>query len=168
MSVIIRSLTQDDAFQMRELRLLALKTDASAFGASYEEESKKPLSFFENRCTSTQDKILFGAFDDQTLVAITNIVREAGLKVRQHASIYAVYTHPDYRGRGISKSLLNKCIDTARQWQGVEYLQLGVATNNLPALTLYQQVGFKVWGTQSSALRVNGEDIDEHYMALKL
>lgn len=168
MSITIRPLTKADAPAMRELRLMGLKTDAFAFGASYETESKEPLSFFEDRCETTETKVFFGAFENKHLVGLTSIVRETAPKYRHHANIYAVYTHPDFRGRGISKALLRASIDQAYRWQDVEYLQLGVATNNDAAIRVYESAGFKVWGTQESALRVDGVDYDEHYMALKL
>lgn len=168
MSFSIRELTLDDAPQMRELRLLGLKTDSFAFGASFETESLQPLSFFESRCTSSYGKVLFGGFVDGQLVALTNLVREQGLKSNHHASIYAVYTHPNFRGRGISKALLTEAIHTAKNWPGLEFVQLGVATNNAAAIRVYEQAGFKTWGTQTSALCVDGKYIDEHYMALDL
>jgi ribosomal protein S18 acetylase RimI-like enzyme len=168
MSFSIRTLTPDDAKAMRALRLMGLQTDAYAFGASYETESQEPLSFFESRCTPNDTNAFLGAFQDQQLVALTSIVRETAPKYRHHAGIYAVYTHPDFRGQGLSRGLLEKAIAITKSWDGVEYLQLGVATTNVAAIHLYESVGFKTWGTQESALRVDGVDYDEHYMALKL
>jgi RimJ/RimL family protein N-acetyltransferase len=168
MTFSIRELNPDDAPQMRELRLLGLQTDSFAFGASYETESLQPLAFFESRCTSSDGNVLFGAFVEEELVAITSIVREQGLKTKHHAGIYAVYTHPNFRGQGISGALLRKAINTAKEWQGLEFIQLGVATNNPAAIAVYKKAGFKTWGTQEAALMVNGEYFDEHYMALDL
>lgn len=164
----LRPLTAADAEAMRQLRLLGLKTDAGAFGASYETESQQPLSFFEERCRRRDDKVFFGGFVDNQLVALCSIVREKAPKCRHHASIFAVFTHPDFRGRGLSKALLQRCIEQAREWQGVDYLQLGVATGNRAALQMYQQAGFEIWGTMPAALRVDGVDYDEHCMSLKL
>lgn len=164
----IRALTISDAEAFRELRLLALKQDAPAFGASFETESKQPLSFFQDRCSATENKVVFGAFHDEQLIAITSVIRETAPKCRHYASIFSVYTHPSYRSQGHSRRLLTTCIDQAKRWSGVDYLQLGVATTNQAALSLYQQAGFCIWGTLPAALRVEGQDIDEHGMVLKL
>lgn len=153
---------------MRELRLLGLQTDAFAFGASYEFESNQPIAFFEDRCALTDNSAFYGAFSADRLVGLMSLVRETSEKTKHHASIYAVYTHPDFRGQGVSSKLLRACIDHARSLIGVEYIQLGVATNNAPAIKVYEKAGFKTWGTMKSALRVDGIDIDEHMMALKL
>ncbi|EAR09836.1 GNAT family N-acetyltransferase [Reinekea blandensis] len=163
-----RTLTESDAQGFRKLRLLALKQVPRAFGASYETESAQPLSFFQDRCKTTVDKITFGAFYQGNLISISSLVREMAPKCRHYASIFSVFTHSDFRGQGLSKHLLSQCIQQARQWAGVDYLQLGVATDNAAALAVYQQAGFQIWGTLPAALRVNGEDINEHCMVLRL
>lgn len=147
---------------------MGLKSDPWAFGASWETESQQPLSFFQDRCSQTDSKVFFGGFVDGYLVALSSIVRETNPKCHHHANIFAVFTHPDFRRQGLSKALLNRCIEQAKQWPGVEYLQLAVASNNEAALKVYQQAGFTVWGTMPSALRVDDTDYDEHCMALKL
>ncbi len=168
MTFDIRPLTKHDAQAMRSLRLMGLETDSFAFGASYETESLQPLSFFENRCIKTSTKTLFGAFIGGRLVGLTSIVRQESLKANHYAGIYAVYIHPDVRGRGISSALLNTAIQQAKSWQGVEFLQLGVATTNQAAIHVYQKAGFKIVGTMPCALKVEGVDYDEHLMVLDM
>jgi len=168
MSLLIRPLECKDAEAMRALRLLGLQTDAYAFGASYDHEREQPLSFFQDRCTPTDGKVFFGAFFKNQLVGLMSLVRETNPKTCHHANIYAVYTHPDYRGQGIAKKLLAQVIETAQSWTGLRYLQLGVAARNAAALAVYEQAGFVTWGTMESALRVDGVDYDEHFMSLDL
>lgn len=163
-----RALTESDANAFRDLRLHGLKKDPRAFGASYETESVRSLTFFRDRCTATSDKAVFGAFDDDCLIAISSVVREMAPKCRHYASIFSVYTHPDYRAQGLSSRLLALCIQRARSWPGLDFLQLGVATDNTAALTLYQRAGFQICGTLPAALRVDGEDVDEHILFLRL
>ena len=168
MSFTIRQLTIDDAAKMRDLRLLGLKTDPHAFGAAYETESKQPLTFFEKRCEDTDTQVMLGAFMENKLVALTSIVREIGLKTRYYAGIYAVYTHVDFRGIGISSALLKAAIDHAKTWQGVEFIKLSVTSTNITAFRIYQQAGFKQVGTLPRALREGDQYYDEHLLVLDL
>ena len=168
MHFAVRVLTEKDAQAMRTLRLHGLKNDAFAFAASFAVEAQQPLSFFEQRCTEPDSTAFFGAFVEDNLVGITSIVRESSPKTQHYAWVHAVYTHPDYRAFGVSTSLLDAVIYHAKSWQGVDFLQLGVATINSAAIHIYQKAGFKPWGTQPSALRVEGTDYDELHMILDI
>lgn len=164
-----RPFSPTDAPAMQSLRLEGLKTDAYAFGSSYQEEVTKPSEHWVARCTPNENSVCFGAFTEEgEAVAMLALVRETSLNARHHANIYSVITRQSHRGQGHSKRLLTMAIEQAKAWDGMEWLQLGVAVDNIPALTLYQKAGFKTWGTMKSALRVDGRDIDEHLMALKL
>jgi N-acetylglutamate synthase-like GNAT family acetyltransferase len=50
--------------------------------------------------------------------------------------------HKDYQGKGISKLLMDRCIDTAKI-QGVSGLYLYSSTKLKTALSLYEKYGFK-------------------------
>jgi GNAT superfamily N-acetyltransferase len=50
--------------------------------------------------------------------------------------------HKDYQGKGISKLLMDRCIDTARR-QGTSGLYLYSSTKLKAALSLYEKYGFK-------------------------
>ena len=43
-------------------------------------------------------------------------------------------------------------------------VHLGVAADNLPALRLYRQAGFELYGTDPRFMKVDGRYIDEHLM----
>jgi RimJ/RimL family protein N-acetyltransferase len=47
-------------------------------------------------------------------------------------------------------------------------LHLGVVCSNTRAFTLYESLGFSVYGTDKEALYVNGEYLDEYLMSKKL
>jgi ribosomal-protein-alanine N-acetyltransferase len=56
--------------------------------------------------------------------------------------ILALATHPDYRGRGIARQLLDHVLDVARQ-TGCSLATLEVRRSNVPAIKLYERAGFK-------------------------
>jgi ribosomal protein S18 acetylase RimI-like enzyme len=59
----------------------------------------------------------------------------------QHWYIANVATHPDYRGRGLARTLVGAALDRIRT-QGGRYAQLHVRADNDPAYRLYRSLGF--------------------------
>ncbi|MDD2702123.1 MAG: GNAT family N-acetyltransferase [Sideroxydans sp.] len=62
---------------------------------------------------------------------------------RRTAFITSVSVLPAWTGKGIASTLLAQCISHVRD-QHMQLLQLEVASNNLPALKLYEKHGFVV------------------------
>ncbi|MBC7742610.1 MAG: hypothetical protein H7061_10460 [Bdellovibrionaceae bacterium] len=46
----------------------------------------------------------------------------------------------------------------------VELIQLSVEANNLAARKLYESRGFKCWGTEPKAMRMDGQYYDDCHM----
>ena len=69
---------------------------------------------------------------------------------------------------GLGTALLSAAIEFARSLPGVTHLHLSVSATAVPALRLYQRMGFVIWGTEEAALQVDGVFIDTHYMVLRL
>lgn len=53
-----------------------------------------------------------------------------------------MYIVPEFRGRGLGKTLLATSLARARQMQGLEEIQLIVAGHNHEAVGLYERCGF--------------------------
>jgi ribosomal protein S18 acetylase RimI-like enzyme len=79
---------------------------------------------------------------DQRLVSIAGIhVYSARYRV---AALGNITTHPDYRGRGCARTVtasLCQCLAGS-----VDFIGLNVKCTNLPALSLYQSLGFRITG----------------------
>lgn len=67
-----------------------------------------------------------------------------GLGVREGAyvGLFDIITHPDQRGKGYGKTLVNTLLHKARE-DGASIGYLQVAANNPPALNLYHSIGFR-------------------------
>ncbi len=61
---------------------------------------------------------------------------------RRRGFIQDVFTHPDYRRRGIARRLVETLLDWLREEQ-VETVELTVATNNAEAIRLWESLGFR-------------------------
>ncbi len=60
----------------------------------------------------------------------------------KYAYLGFMYTHSDYRGKGIN----SKIIDTLKEWavqQSLYEIRLTVYQDNLPAIAAYEKAGFK-------------------------
>ena len=70
-------------------------------------------------------------------------------------------------GRGVGRGLLEE----AKRWavaHGVHRLELTVMAHNHRAIRLYERTGFSIEGRRSECLLIDGQFIDELYMAMVL
>lgn len=149
----------------RKLRLKALREFPEAFVASYEEEVEQPDSFFLEKLTG--DTSFYGAFLDGQLIGMISFMQSSLLKMNHKAHIGSVYVAKQARGNKVGKELLNEMIECAKE-RGVEQLQLVVASTNKKAKQLYESLGFKRFGFEQKALKVDGMYINEEHMALEV
>jgi [ribosomal protein S18]-alanine N-acetyltransferase len=71
--------------------------------------------------------------------------------------ILAIATHPDYRGRGIARQLLDHVLDVARE-TGCSLATLEVRRSNVPAIKLYERAGFKIVHVRTRYYQDDDED----------
>jgi len=170
--MLIRKLTEADAQAFKNIRLRGLQDHPAAFGSSYEDELKRPLSRTIERIQGGSDpanNFLLGAFEDGLgLVGTVGFSREQGLKSQHRAYITSVYTIPEVRGRGVAKALMNELIGLARRMPDLEQLLLGVGAANTVARNLYLGLGFEIYGLERRALKIGDQYIDEELMVLWL
>lgn len=73
------------------------------------------------------------------------------------AHVTTIAVHPDFRGRGLGKMLMNTLIDYARE-QGADTMVLEVRPSNIPALNLYKSLGFRNIGWRKNYYIETRED----------
>jgi ribosomal protein S18 acetylase RimI-like enzyme len=93
----------------------------------------KPGPFLENTIAFGG---YFGFFVDGKLVSMAGTRLAAG----PYTEVSAVCTHPDFVGRGLAQRVLPHVLNYVQQQGQIPYLQL--YPDNLPALRLYQRLGF--------------------------
>ena len=75
----------------------------------------------------------------------------------EEVHILNLATHPEFRKLGIASSLLLFVLDFAYKKGGIIYL-LEVREANQAAVSLYQKMGFAVWGIRKKYYADTGED----------
>lgn len=164
----VRRLTESDAIPFRALRLEGLKGSPTAFGSSYEESERRPLSAFAERLKPTEHSAVFGAFGGDHLVGTVGVYRESGLKQQHKAVLWGMYVTSGARRTGVGRRLVSTALDAARAMRGVLQVKLAVEGTNLAASALYRSFGFEEYGRERRALRVGAEFYDVVLMVLNL
>lgn len=160
----IRPLAAADAPAYRALRLSALADTPAAFGASHREEAAQPLDWFAARITPQPPSRVYGAFQENALIGLAGFLAYHGEKKRHIGLLWGVYLAPAGRGRGIAAALVEAVIAHAREH--VLLLHADVGVDNQPARRLYERLGFRSYGIQPKALRIDGAFHDEAMLAL--
>lgn len=155
----IRRLTEDDVEAYREIRLEMLKLSPEAFGEAYEDAVNKNLDLYKERLIKSA---VFGAFDKQNLCATAGFFIQDGSKSAHKAFLWGVYVQSKYRGNGLSHLLVEQVITNLPST--VEIIQTGVVQNNVSAIKTYKKAGFKKWGLEEKALKMNNQYYDEIHM----
>ena len=74
------------------------------------------------------------------------------LSVLDEGQITNIATHPDYRRRGLGAAVLEALLAEARA-RGLAFVTLEVRESNVPAIALYQKLGFKTVGRRPGFYR---------------
>ena len=105
------------------------------------DDSKESLDFFFEK-TVSPDRVL-AAFDDgKPVSALYMLESEIIINKKAYSAyyIYAVCTHPDFRGKGLMKSLFEEVFRVARG-RGIDYLFLVPEEDYL--FNIYHKLGFE-------------------------
>lgn len=163
---LIRPLAPADAAAYRALRLRGLREHPEAFTSSHEEDVQQPLQVAEARLASAR-VTFWGAFRGGELYGIVGLDREPRAKNRHKATVVGMYVAPEASGQCFGAKLLDALIAQARA-EGLESLLLTVTEGNDTAQRLYERAGFRSFGTEPRAIRVDGRYYGKNHMILQL
>jgi RimJ/RimL family protein N-acetyltransferase len=161
--LLIRPLVVEDLPLYKALRDEMLALHPESFTSDAASERGRPAA---DRPEGGQ--FTLGAWHADRLVGAVSCEREPRAKVRHIAHLTGMMVHPQARRRGIGRMLLMSCIERARAVRGLEMLTLSVTSSNTVAATLYAWAGFRRYGTQPRALKVDGAYHDKDLMVLDL
>jgi ribosomal protein S18 acetylase RimI-like enzyme len=164
----IRKLTGNDAETLWQLRLHALETDPVSFAESPEELNRTTVEEYASRLRAGgAGNFVYGAFDGEQLLGMIGFYRDALLKRRHIGHIWGVFVSPSARGKGVGRALLAEVIKSAKALPGLRCVRLMVAVTQQAARHLYEEVGFRVFGTEPWSLKIGENYVDENHMTLE-
>lgn len=77
--------------------------------------------------------------------------------VAEEAYVANIAVHPDYRGQGLGRAVICALIEEAAK-RGMSTISLEVRESNVPAIRLYEQLGFVLVGKRPSFYEHPRED----------
>jgi putative acetyltransferase len=101
---------------------------------------------------------------DGTVVGIAHLVPSKNRRAHS-GEIALLAVHDSWHGMGIGKALLASLLDIADNWLNLTRLQLGVVTDNAPAIALYTKAGFISEGIKRADVFRAGAFADTQLMA---
>jgi ribosomal protein S18 acetylase RimI-like enzyme len=160
----IRRLEREDTAEWRKLRERMLRDHPEAFGEHVDDFTQRPPDEVLARVV---DGNVFGAFLDGKLVGTAGWHDQKGRKRAHIGVIWGMYVAPEARSRGVGGALLDTMLEEIRK-SGRSLAQLSVAEPNAVARDLYESAGFRSWGREENALRLDGRSITEIHMSRNL
>lgn len=86
---------------------------------------------------------IFIAEEDSQIVGFAHWILFRHLAFgRRMGELESIFIHPDYRMRGIGKALMLAGMKATREAGAIEYRIKDVVPSNLPALIMYEKLGF--------------------------
>lgn len=170
MKIVVREIGQEDIASYRNLRLRGLEDHPEAFGETADQFRKKSLGDIESKLKISNENggFILGAFLGDTLLGTVALGREISEKSRHRSILWGMYVLPECRGKQIGAKLVELLIAKSQGILGLEQIHLAVTVGNTPALKLYEQFGFRIYGTDPKVLRVNSVYFDEYLMVRHL
>ncbi len=163
----IRILRPDEADALFALRRQALHDAPLAFAASPEDDRASSPDAVREILNGENGSAVFGALDG-ALLGMIGLYREPKRKMTHKLHLWGMYVRPEGRGRGIARALMQAALAHARTLDGVTQVQISVTEDADAARTLYEELGFRVWGTEPDAIRHGGRGVSEQHMVLTL
>lgn len=109
------------------------------------------------------ENLLLVAEEEKSIIGFLSAQRGGPNRIK-HVAYIVVGIRKAFRGKGIGSELFKKLDLWARQ-NNITRLELTVMCTNNIAIQLYEKNGFVIEGIKKNSMFVDGEYVDEFYMA---
>jgi RimJ/RimL family protein N-acetyltransferase len=165
----VKPLSPFDADAYRSLMLQGYAQAADAFTSTAQERAAEPLRWWQSRIQDASGlSQAFGVFDAGVLVGSVAIEYSAKAKTRHKGLVVGMYVAQAHQNRGAGRSLMQAAIAHACARHAVRLLTLTVTEGNVPAIRLYESLGFQTFGVEPLAIYTGAAYKAKVHMALRL
>lgn len=167
----IRLMGAPDLAAYKALRDLMLAAHPEAFTSDAETELRRPPETYLARVAGAADggwPFTLTAWHGEWLCGAITCERDERVKVRHIGHVVGMMVHPDARGRGVGRTLLEACITQCQRRHGIELLKLSVTSGNIAAIRVYEHAGFTRYGRLERAVRIGAVYHHKDLMVLHL
>lgn len=147
----------------KEIRLLSLQNEPTAFSSTYEDVAKEENKQWKERLVNSNKKessIVLFAKDGKKIIGMIAGFWDKRKKIKHIAHIYGTYVDPKYRNQGIGEKLMHSIISELKNIKQIKKIKTEVNAKNIPAYNLYKKNGFRIIGKAEKELCVNDEFYD--------
>lgn len=164
-TITINELTAEQATEYKNFFNKALTDDENNFRLSPNDDKDAPFP-----TQGSNDSFTLGIYVNDILAGVGSFEREGATreKLRHKGLLFRMYVSPGYRGKGLAKKLISEIIHRAIKLGNIEQINLTVIANNIKAIKLYEQFGFRTFSSEEHAIKWKGQYFTENQMALKL
>lgn len=165
--MLVKRIEHKDVEKWFEMRIESLYESPSAFMANPEDEKAQGIDSFKKRVLEGgNDNLIFACFNDDEIVGSVGLYRETTVKAQHKGTIWGMYVKPQYRAQGIGKKLLTAALEFAKSNMKLKKVDLSVESSRVSAKKLYSSMGFKKWGHEEYAIKIEDKFFDEEYMSI--
>ncbi|HVE93075.1 MAG TPA: N-acetyltransferase [Actinomycetota bacterium] len=163
----VRRLVPSDFDQYYETRLAALVESPAAYATDAEAWRTASRSTIERHLQRSADEPgspILGAWEQDDLIGLVGISREQRPSVAHKAGLWGWHVRPEFRHQGVGRSLVTAAISAARTAEGLRQLRAVVPASGAAALSLLESEGFKRFGLEPDARRMDTGFVDQVYL----
>lgn len=162
--MLIRTIRPEDAEQLLHLRLqVDRETTFMLFEPDERKITVKEQREAIERLLAENISMIFVAEHEGRIVGFLSATG-SHLKRIRHTIYIVIGILKVFTGQGIGTQLFTAMEEWASQ-RNIHRLELTVMTPNEAGIALYKKRGFSIEGTRKHACLVNGQYVDEYYMA---
>ena len=169
--IIIQKLTSEHASSFDGLMKAALQEYPASFETDFSQIKNRPMQNVIDHFGGIENAGGFrlGAFDELgELVATVRVQQRRSPKQSHCADVTAMFVSTEAQNQGVGYLLLKSAINSARELENVEQLELSVSDDALAALHTYKKVGFEITGTLPRQIKIGNNYHDYLTMSLVL
>lgn len=161
----IQHLTTVDYEPYFSLRLQSLRECPHMYATNAGDWQNAPRHVIEHHLHASEinQAPILGVWQDNELVALIGLKPESRPTVAHKATLWGLYVARPHRRQGIGKKLLARAIAVAREIEPLRQLRAVVNATSQEATSLFESSGFKRFGIEPRAKRIDGTYHDQVY-----